>query len=377
MSPGFFSGIFAKKDQSVLGIDVGSSSIKVVQLRKKGSIAVLETYGELALGPYGESGVGQATKLPTLKLIEAMKDLLNEKEVGLSTRNCGMAIPFSASLLRVIEMPNVKEKELEGMVPIEARKYIPVPISEVTLDWSVVPQLSFQSGQVEVADELKSRGENLVPKKIDILLAAIHNNVIDEYSQIVEATGLSASFFEIELFSSMRSVLDESSKSAMILDMGAASTKLYIVERGIMRNSHIINKGAQDITSNIARTNSISFEEAEVVKRNFGLEKGVSDIDVSGSVQAIAEYIFSEANRVLFTYQNEQNKNIDEVILIGGGSALKGWTALAAENFKIPTVAGDPFSKVEAPAFLEKILKETGPEFAVSVGVALRKLKEM
>ena len=80
---------------------------------------------------------------------------------------------------------------------------------------------------------------------------------------------------------------------------------------------------------------------------------------------------------MLYNYQSEYNKNVDEVVLVGGGSALKGGEKMWADNFKVPTRAGDPFSKVEAPVFLQQILKETGPEFAVSVGVALRKLKEL
>src|SRR3989344_1362833 len=120
----FLSGMFKKKEESALGLDIGSSSIKVVQLKKKGEKAILETYGELSLGPYGGASIGQSTNLPTNKIIEAMTDLLAEKEVALTTRTCGIAIPFKASLLSVIELPDMGQKELESMEPIEARKYI-------------------------------------------------------------------------------------------------------------------------------------------------------------------------------------------------------------------------------------------------------------
>src|SRR3989344_8279158 len=122
----FISDIFKKKTTSALGIDIGSSSIKVVQLQKKGNKAVLETYGELSLGPYGGVSVGQSTNLTTDKLVQAVNDLLSEKEVALTTQVCGLAIPFKASLLSIIKMPAISEKELGLMVPIEARKYIPV-----------------------------------------------------------------------------------------------------------------------------------------------------------------------------------------------------------------------------------------------------------
>ena len=122
----FISDIFNKKSTSALGVDIGSSSIKVVQLQKKGDKAILQTYGELSLGPYGEVSIGQSTNLPTEKIVQAVKDLLAEKEVAITTKVCGLAIPFKASLLSIIQMPAIGAKELAGMVPIEARKYIPV-----------------------------------------------------------------------------------------------------------------------------------------------------------------------------------------------------------------------------------------------------------
>lgn len=376
--PQSFSNMFNKKETSVLGIDIGSSSIKAVQLKKKGNKAVLETYGELALGPYSGESIGQATKLPVEKVAQAMTDLLNEKEVAITTRNCGIAIPFHASLLTVIQMPNVSDKELDTMVPIEARKYIPVPISEVTLDWSIIPKIEVKNDTEEAYEKLgKKKDADAKLEIADILLVAIHNNIIAEYKEIIKNSGLNASFFEIELFSSMRSILDEDVHSAMLVDMGAASTKLYIVERGIMRSSHIINKGAQDITANIARLKNINFEDAEVMKRAVGLSFSQIPESIDEAVNLACEFIFSEISRVLYSYQSQNKVSLEKIILVGGGAALKGFEKLATESLKAQVVLGDPFSKVEAPAFLEEILRQTGPEFAVSVGAALRKLAEL
>ena len=127
-----------KPDKSVLGVDISSSSIKVVQVRKEKGVAILETYGELALGPYTGKDRGQSTSLPTAKMTGALKDLL--KEANITTKNCGVAIPMSSSLINVIRMPVLSKKKLKTMVPIEMRKYIPVPISEVLIDWRIVPK---------------------------------------------------------------------------------------------------------------------------------------------------------------------------------------------------------------------------------------------
>src|SRR3990167_250895 len=146
------SDIFKKKNTSALGIDIGSSSIKVVQLQKRGDKAILQTYGELSLGPYGGVSIGQSTNLSTEKITQAVNDLLVEKEVAISTRVCGLAIPFKASLLSIIEMPAIGQKELAGMVPIEARKYIPVPITDVTLDWSIIPKSEVEEIKGHICD---------------------------------------------------------------------------------------------------------------------------------------------------------------------------------------------------------------------------------
>ncbi len=371
-----FKNLFKKKPTSVIGVDIGSSAIKVVQLRKKGEKAVLETYGELALGPYGGVEIGQATNLSNERLIEAMTDLMSEKEVNLTTNSAGMAIPFASSLMSLIEMPLVSYDQLEVMIPLEARKYIPVPISEVTLDWSVIPKEETDMSHEEQDEEKKEDKDHPKIKKTDVLLVAIHNETLTRYQELIRKTGLDSSFYEIEIFSTMRAVLEEDQTPVMIFDMGAASTKLYIVERGIVRLSHTINRGSQDITLMVSKSLGIPIAQAEVIKRSSGILSG-GTADIRNIVHLSLDYIFSEANQVVLNYQRKYNKTIGKIVLVGGGSALKGLAELAQTSFQTPVVAGNPFAKTDAPAFLEPILRETGPEFAVAVGVALRKLQEL
>jgi type IV pilus assembly protein PilM len=368
-----FGNLFKKQELSVLGIDIGSSAIKIVQLKKQGSKAILETYGELALGPYTGAEIGQATNLPVEKIVEALSDLMNEKEVNITTRNCGIAIPFRSSLMSLIEMPTTDPKQLAQMVPIEARKYIPVPITEVALDWTVIPKDEYEFNDAVDEDPVKVAPTN----KADVLVIAIHNDIITSYQQIIEKAAINASFFEVEIFSTMRAVLDQNATPVMMLDMGASSTKLYIVEKGIVRTSHTINKGAQDVTVTLSKSMEITVQKAEIVKREQGLLGTYEDRPLKGIMSVTLDYIFTEANRVLLTYERKTNKNISKVILVGGGAALKGLAAVAQESFDTEVVAGDPFSKVQTPAFLEDVLKSTGPEFAVAVGVAIRKLQEL
>ncbi len=364
----FLSNFFKPKVSSVIGVDIGSSSIKIVQIHKKNGQAVLETYGELALGPYAGGTVGQAVMLPAEKISEALLDLMREKEVNITTNACGVSIPFSSSLMTVLELPRVSEKQLGLMVPLEARKYIPVPISEVMLDWSLIPK----SDSREKADAKKD--ENTPVERVDVLVVAIHNDTMSRYQDIITKSGLDAGFYEIEIFSTMRSVLTDTLKPVMVMDMGAATTKLYIIERGVVKASHTINRGAQDITSNISKSLGIDLGKAEILKRQVGAtgeDKSVYEVTI-----LTLDYIFGEANQALLAFEKKYNETVSRVTLVGGGAALKGINELAKANFKTEAAMGNPFEKISTPAFLEQVLAQTGPEFAVAIGLALRRLAE-
>ncbi|MDZ4205883.1 MAG: pilus assembly protein PilM [Patescibacteria group bacterium] len=376
-----FSKFFNQDESSALGVDIGSSAIKIVQIKRKNGQAVLETYGELALGPYAGLGVGQAVALAPDKIAQALTDLMKEKEVNITTKKSAISIPFASSLMSVIEMPDVSSKQLAVMVPLEARRYIPVPITEVVLDWSVIPKSEVReenSSEYATVEERPSvdrgAGAPATFAKIDVLVVAIHNETIARYQEIVAKSGLEAGFFEIEIFSTMRAVLDEALRPVMIMDMGAASTKLYVVERGVIRSSHTINRGSQDITATISRSLGLTLEHAEVMKRQVGAAG--EDKNLTNVIILTLDYIFAEVNNALLAFEKKHNKTISQVILVGGGSALKGLAELTKNNFKTDVVIANPFNKVSAPAFLENILKETGPEFAVAIGLALRKLAE-
>ncbi|MFZ2621104.1 MAG: type IV pilus assembly protein PilM [Minisyncoccia bacterium] len=368
---GLFSGLTKKRSRSVLGIDVGSSSIKVVQLSQKNGHPVLDTYAELSLGQYAGKNIGEATGLTTEKIIEAIGDILKEKDVNITTRACGVAIPFSSSFISVIDVPMVSKADLDKMIPIEARKYIPVPISEVALDWYIIPK--DKSVETEVANSDKSKA----PERLEVLIVALHNDTISRYKEMITQTALDASFFEIEIFSTMRSILDQEISPVLLVDMGATNTKLYIVERGILRASHMINKGSQSITDELSKSLGISVTDAEYLKREKGLEGVINGIEVKNIMSITLDYIFSEINHTILAYQKKYTKNVSKVVLVGGGSALKGIADFAKNSFQTEVEAGNPFSKVVAPAFLEKVLRETGPEFAVAVGAALRRLQEL
>lgn len=373
----FYEGLFKKKGDSVIGVDIGSSSIKIVQLRRKKDKAVLETYGELALGPYAERAIGQATMLSVEKITEAMRDILHEANV--STKSGGIAIPLVSSLISVIDLPQVSDKQLRVMIPIEARKYIPVPISEVTLDWQILPAETEAAGAVppSAGERERTRGQNAPQGKVRALIVAIHNDVIARYQTLAERGALDIWFLESEIFSSARSLFSRERSPVLLLDIGASTTKFSIIENGIPWSTHILSRGSQDITIALGKSLGLGFREAEEVKRSVGFSKEELHKNVVDTIRLTLSAIFSSANRMLLEFEKRQGKVVGKVVLSGGGALLKGITEVAAENFSVAVETADPFSKVESPAFLAPVLKEAGPHFAVSIGIALRALQDL
>lgn len=359
---GFFDGLFGKKKSgSVIGIDIGSSSLKVVQLRREGGVAVLETYGEIALGPYASAEVGQATNLPADKIAETLKDLLREANV--TTTDAGISIPFARSLLTLVSLPRrANPEEQKTVISLEARKYIPVPVQEVQLDWFIVPE-ALPEGTAPSAN-------------VNVLLVAVHNDELALLQKVVEGAGLAASFYEIEIFSTIRSVVDEPVAPVLVLDIGASATKVYVVERGVVGLSHNIRQGGQDVTRTIASSSGMDTAKAEALKKEHGFSQTAPPYDRK-SIELVFSRIFEEAKRALTKYETAHQKAVAALVLTGGGGVTKELAAYAKSFFAIDVRVADPFAKTSAPAFMRPVLGEIGPEFAVAVGLALRKLEEL
>ena len=365
------------KVSSAIGIDIGSTFIKMVELKEKGGKAYLETYGALALGPYAGLPVGAVTNLPEDKLSEAIKDLY--KEITATSKSGAMAIPASASLIFTVELPpQVKDSDMRVAVETEARKYIPVPINEVAIDTWVIPHEEYFDE--EVPDALRSENdnkeiENTKTQKTKVLVAAIHNDTLSKYQQIVTGGDLAVSFFEIETFSTVRAISQNEIAPIMIIDIGASRTKVAIVEHGVIRTFHIVNRGSADITNSMSKAMSITFEQAEDIKKKYGMLESAPDSNVRDIIKGVVDYIFTESNSSILDYERKTKKSIGKVYIVGGGALLLGLSEYAIKEFRAQVSIGNAFAKTEAPAFLEDMLAVTGPEFAVAVGLALRAIE--
>lgn len=368
----FFSNLNlfkGKASDSVVGIDIGSSAIKVVEIKKRGGKAVLETYGAMALGSYADVDVGRVTNLPIEKTVEALKEVL--KQSGITTTSSAFSIPVQSSLIFTILLPSqIKESEISAIISTEARKYIPVPFTEISLDYSILPQR-----QSSFEEENNPDLPVMLPEKTEVLVVAIQNDAISKYRSIVSQCSLEADFFEIEIFSSIRANFEHELSLVLLVDFGASSTKISLVEFGMVKNHHTINRGGVDVSSAISQSLGITFSEAEEMKKEFGLFENPKEKSLADIIKVHVDYIFSETNNVLLGYEKKYNKTISKVIFTGGGSLLKGLKEVASNNFRAEIETGHPFSKVGAPEFLGKVLETTGPEFAIALGLALRKLE--
>jgi type IV pilus assembly protein PilM len=366
----FLSRIFGERGtpNSVVAIDFGSSSAKAIQLRRDKGRIVLETYGEIATGPYVGQSVGQAVNLGLDKMAEVVVDLLRESNV--TAKAAALAIPLRSSLLVVLDIPNLSKADLADAVPTEARRFIPVPVSEVFLDWWIIPEREDISPAFT-----KPAGDK---KTQEVLVAAIHRDTVGLYRELAGKTGLLADTYEIETFSLIRSAMENDLSATAIVDLGAGTTKVAIVDYGVVRVSHTINKGSQDISMALSKSLSVSFEKAEEIKRKVGLVEEVSEEgEARAVISPVVEFIFEEVRRVIAAYQKKQSVAVEKVILSGGGSQLKGIIELAKKSLQMEVVPGRPFDKMETPAFLEKVLTAAGPSFSVAIGLGLRKLEEL
>jgi type IV pilus assembly protein PilM len=354
-----FSGLTGKKSDVFVGIDIGSAFIKVTQLKKERGRIILETYGEVALGPYEDKEEGELTNLTPDVLAKALNNLL--EQANITHGQAIVSVSSATSLIFILKLPKISKNEVYSVVKNEARKYIPVPLSEVSIDWWMVPEQEVYGDEEETS------------KDTDVLVAAVRNEIVQEYTDVFSHIDIfSSPVFEIETFSAIRGSFKRELAPVLLIDTGASGTRLSVVEHGVVRKFHVISRGSSYLTNSIAKSMEIDFEEAEALKKEVGLDKDHDKQEVYNIISAGVSYVFSEIQNVIYDYEKEYKKPIRKVILTGGGSLLKQYREQIESRFNITTQYADPFDKAVSPDFLENVLNTAGPEFAVAVGLALQ-----
>lgn len=332
-----------------VGIDIGSTTLKVIQIKNVKGVPVLDTYGELQLGPYEGVDIGRSTHLSEAKLTEALIDILREASV--TGKQATFSIPYSASFVSVIPVATRDQEKIADMISVEARKYIPVPLSKIALDWSF----------------LASGGEEDI--RSYVLLMASYKQTISMYTDIVQNARLVPYASEIEILSTLRAVVNPSDDAVVVIDFGGQSTRMNIIQKGIVYKTHSVPLSGVDITAIIAKTLKISFTEAERIKRIDGI--GTKNVVVQKEIVNIIERNVRELHIVTKRYEDEHDIQIQKIVITGGASLLPGIDVYVHEMFSLPIERAQPFNKISYPAFLQDILREAGPSFSVAVGLAL------
>lgn len=337
----------------VVGIDIGSSSIKVVELENRKDVITLTTYGEVQLGPYAHEELGQTVVLDAKQEQAALIDILRESAV--KARNSVMAIPLSSSFVTIMDLTAKAEEDIGPRIRVEARKYIPIPISDVTLDWA----------EIELPKQEQDSG------KREVLLAAIQNDGLQRLRMLMSNASMPNQPSEIECFSTIRGLSEPEDEAVAMLDLGAVSSKLYISKQGLLHRMHRVRAGGAVVTSRLAKTLDIPFAEAELLKRR--VQKGDERYRDVGKVhESCFERPLQEFRKVMDEFEKRHDTELKRVIITGGPVQFDGVSQLALDILERDIEIANPFKKVAYPAFMEDLLGQIGSTFTVALGAALR-----
>lgn len=366
---------FSRKVRRQLGVDIGTSSVKVVELEQDGNHVVLSNYGIMDGSDFfGEvrsgSNIPLGFKMSENDIALVLKQLLSSAKMKSDT--VVMSVPIFSSFITVMELPNLNGKELENAVPFEARAYIPVPLSEVVLDWIVVPTSTAGTAQPQNQTVVSTTPKT---EKITVLLIAVPKEVVSKYQRIAEASGLKLAALESESFSLARSLVGKDMGTIMLMDLGARSSNITIIDGGYIFMSHSAELSGREITRVVSSSLNITPERAEELKRTTGIaslgaEKGIAQV-----ISPFVGKLVNEAERMNSLFLKKDDKKIEKIVLTGGAANLPGLAEYLSRNLGVEVLLGNPFSHIKFDPVLEPVFrKELSSVLAVPAGLAMRGL---
>ncbi len=348
--------------QSFVGVDIGTSSVKVVQLGEENGRPRLMTYGyaegRMDLVKSDNPNAHQAA-------VAALKNILHEAKV--TTNLAVAALPSYTVFTSIISLPLMTRKELNAAVRWEAKKFVPMPIDDLVLDWKLLKERPAPNTPTEKS-----------PKNLRVLITAAPKTLVQRYNAVFKAAGLQIVALDTEAFALERAMIGTDPSSVMIVDIGAAATDIAILVDGVPLVNRSINVGGDTITDAIAKNLNVDRDRAEQFKRDFGLSIGANNaVQVPKTIEFVLGSILNEIKFVLNNLYRAQNPNpVEKIILAGGSAFLLNLPAYLEKTLSLKTFIGDPWARVIHPVDLKPLLQEIGPRFAVSIGLAMRELVE-
>lgn len=354
-----------------LGIDIGTSSIKIVELSRRGERRKLENYGEITASVLYQKPFRTFEKstllLSSQDVSRAIKAVIEEAKI--KTRRTVFSIPDFSSFFTSFELPPMTKAELPQAVRYEASHHVPLPLAEVTLDW-------------QVTEDGVSNQKNT---KLKILLVTVPNEVINQYREITEISRLKLLALEAEVFGLLRSLIKEEKRAVLLVDIGARSTTCSIADKSRLKMSYSFDMSGNELTKVISKGLGVDYKTAENLKEKYGIISAPPPDathpspspapEVRQILLPLVDVILKEIEKISQSFYQTEGKEIQKIILAGASALLPGLKEYFQNHFKKEIEIADPFSNLFYPPILEKTLKEMGSSYAIAVGMALRGLE--
>ena len=351
--------------KSKLGIDIGTSSIKVVELSTSGGRFKLENYGLFELkGQKGRTESQNILQLPDEEIVWGLQQVLKQAKFG--SKDVVASIPSFSTFTTVIQMPYLSEEDLAKAIPFEARKYIPIPLDEVVLDWSIIGIVDQPAGGATLP-------EGSGKPTVEVFLAAVPKDQTARYQRIMQTAGLRLVALELENAGLIRGLLGNDLSPSAIVNIGGRSTSMVVVSKGFERLSHNYEIGGFEITKAIARSLNISIEKAEELKHKLGLTDSNENIIREAMVSLVDMMIF-ETKKTISTFEESKNQKVDRVILVGGIVNMPNFSDYFRVRLGREVYVGNVFSRIVHPQELTPIVQELSNNFSIAAGLAMREI---
>ena len=348
--------IFKSKTPTVIGLDISSTAVKLLELGKSGDRYRVESY---AVEPLPPNSVIEKNISDVEAVGEAIKRAV--KRSGSRTKSAAAAVAGSAVITKVIAMPaSLSEDDMEQQIQLEADQYIPYPLEEVNLDF-----------------EILGPAEN-DPERVDVLLAASRSENVDVRVAAIELAGLKARIIDVEAyaienaFSIMAPQLPEQGmdQTIAVVDVGATMTTLNVMHdlKSIYTHEQVF--GGKQLTEEIQRRYGLSYEEAGMAKRQGGLP----DNYVPEVLEPFKEAMAQQVSRSLqFFYGSTQYNHVDHLVLAGGSAMIPGIDEMIANKLGVHTTVANPFSNMTLASRVKaQSLSNDAPALIIACGLAMR-----
>jgi type IV pilus assembly protein PilM len=348
--------IFGRK-KGVIGLDIGSSSIKLVELGESKNGYKLQNLG---IAPLPPEAIVDGALMDSVTIIDAIRELIANTKA--KTKDVITSVSGHSVIVKKITLPLMSDSELEESIQWEAERYIPFDINEVNIDFQI----------------FGSSSEN--PEVMDVVLVAAKKDIINDYVSVIIEAGLNPVIIDVDAFAieNMLSVNYEMEKDETVAmaNVGASITNINILKNNMTAFTRDIFKGGNQITEEIQRQLHIDYEEAEKIKVGSKIDATSQSI-IQEVLKSASESLAIEiGNSMEFFQSTTTYEKISKLYLSGGGSKIKDFDIVLQQHLGIPVEIVNPFKKIEYSEknFDLEYLREIGPMMAVGVGLATRKV---